>query len=213
MVMTPLAQMIPPLENGDRLSRAEFERRYAASPDVQKAELIEGRVFVASPLRFTPHAEPHSQMITWLGLYQALCPGTKIGIEPTVRLDEQNEPQPDGVLFRQKGNVQIDADGYLVGAPELVVEIAASTASYDLYEKKRVYERHGVKEYVVWRTFDGEIDWFVLEQGGYVTLLPDDQGIIRSQEFRGLWLNSRALLAGNMPEVLATLQAGISFVD
>jgi Uma2 family endonuclease len=205
--------MIPPLENGDRLSRAEFERRYAASPDVQKAELIEGRVFVASPLRFTPHAEPHSHLIGWLWTYKTWVGGVSLGIEPTVRLDEQNEPQPDGVLFRQKGNVQIDTDGYLVGAPELVVEIAASTASYDLYEKKRVYERHGVKEYIVWRTFDGEIDWFVLEKGRYVTLSPDDQGIIRSQEFRGLWLNSRALLAGNMPGVLQTLNEGIQLIN
>jgi hypothetical protein len=44
-------QDLPPLENGDRLTRPEFERRYAAAPHITKAELIEGIVYVASPLR------------------------------------------------------------------------------------------------------------------------------------------------------------------
>ena len=43
-----------PLENGDRLTRAEFERRYAAMPRLKKAELIEGIVYVPSPVRYSP---------------------------------------------------------------------------------------------------------------------------------------------------------------
>lgn len=57
---------VPPLENGDRLSRTEFERRYMAMPKLKKAELIEGIVYMASPLRFEPHAEPHADLMGWL---------------------------------------------------------------------------------------------------------------------------------------------------
>jgi Uma2 family endonuclease len=135
-----------------------------------------------------------------------------LGNEPTVRLDWDNEPQPDIVLFKLGGNAKIDEDGYISGAPELVVEISASTTSYDLHDKKRAYQRNGIKEYIVWRTFDREIDYFVWENGVYKTIEPDENGIIRSREFAGLWLNVASLLAGDMPTALKTLQAGIATI-
>jgi len=197
------------LENGDRLDRDEFERRYSAS-NIKKAELIEGIVHVASPLRFTSHGKPHSQIVGWLVTYQSMSSGLEVGIEPTVRLDPENEPQPDAVLFRLGGNSQIDDDGYITGSPELIVEIAASSVSYDLHSKKRAYERSGVREYIVWRTLESQLDWFVLENGVYRSLEPDADGIIRSQEFAGLWLNVSAILSSNMSAVLQTLQLGIN---
>lgn len=196
------------LENGDRLDREEFERRYTAS-NIKKAELIEGIVHVASPRHFILHSNPHSQIIGWLIAYQAATTGLEVGIEPTVRLDDTNEPQPDVILFRLGGNAQIDDDGYITGAPEFIAEIAASTASYDLHSKKNVYERHGVKEYLVWRTIDQEIDWFILENGTYKNLAPDASGIIKSQEFVGLWLNVEAILNNDISAVLKTLQIGL----
>jgi len=209
MVIVNSLSTLTILENGDRLDRDEFERRYTAS-NIKKAELIEGIVHLASPLRFTQHGEPHSQIIGWLITYQAAIAGLKVGIEPTVRLDEANEPQPDAVLFRLGGNAQIDADGYITGAPELIAEIAASTVSYDLHSKKNAYEQNGVKEYLVWRTIDQQIDWFILENGKYKNLEPDATGIIKSQEFAGLWLNVEALLNNDMSTVLKTLQAGLA---
>ena len=206
MVIANSPKIFTILENGDRLNRIEFERRYTAS-NIKKAELIEGLVHVASPLRFTPHAEPHARILTWLGTYQSIVAKLAVGIEPTVRLDEDNEPQPDAVLFRVGGNAQIDDDGYITGAPELVVEIAASTVSYDLHAKKRVYERNGVKEYIVWRTLDREIDWFILEDGKYEKLAPDDTGVIHSREFDGLRLNVKAILNGDMVVVLHSLRS------
>jgi hypothetical protein len=205
MTIANSAPTLTVLENGDRLNRIEFERLYTASK-IKKAELIEGLVYVASPLRFTPHAKPHSQIIGWLITYQTLVAGLEVGIEPTVRLDDDNEPQPDAVLFRLGGNAQVDMDGYITGALELIVEIAASTVSYDLHAKKRSYERNGVKEYIVWRTLDQQIDWFVLENGQYKNLAPDTAGIIHSIEFEGLRLNVSAILNGDMSIVLKTLQ-------
>lgn len=61
---------ILPLENGDRLSRIEFERRYQAMPELKKAELIEARVYIASPFRII-HGQPHAHIMTWLGVYCA----------------------------------------------------------------------------------------------------------------------------------------------
>jgi Uma2 family endonuclease len=209
MVIANSPSPVTILENGDRLGREEFERRYTAS-NIKKAELIEGIVHVASPLRFTSHGKPHSQIIGWLVTYQSMVTGLEVGVEPTVRLDDDNEPQPDAVLFRIGGNAQIDADGYITGAPKLIAEIAASTVSYDLYSKKRIYERNGVKEYIVWRTLDCQLDWFILENGEYQKLEPDDSGIIRSQEFEGLWLNVNAILQNDMSAVLKTLQTGIA---
>ncbi len=205
MVIANSAPTLTILENGDRLNRVEFERRYTAS-NIKKAELIEGLVYVATPVRFTTHAKPHAQIASWLGTYQAMKTDLKTGIEPTVRLDADNEPQPDAVLFRLGGNAQVDEDGYITGAPELIVEIAASTVSYDLHAKKRAYERNGVKEYIVWRALDQAIDWFVLENGKYVELAPDTAGIIHSREFEGLRLNVTAILNGDMSAVLKTLQ-------
>jgi Uma2 family endonuclease len=210
-----LGQLLP-LENGDFLTRQEFERRYQAMPNVKKAELIEGVVYMASPLRFEPHAEPHAKLITWLGVYYSATPGVRFGIEPTVRLDMENEPQPDGVLLLHEncgGQSRISNDGYVEGAPELIAEIAASSASYDLREKLRVYRRNQVQEYLVWQIYEKKMNWFRLKGGEYITLTPDDDRIIRSEVFPGLWLAIDALLSGQLAKVLAVLQEGIVSVE
>ncbi|MGL5083863.1 MAG: Uma2 family endonuclease [Microcoleaceae cyanobacterium] len=202
----------PPLENGDCLTYPEFERRYTAMPNLKKAELIEGIVYMASPLRFEPHAEPHADLMIWLGTYKVATPGVRLGDNPTVRLDLDNEPQPDAVLLidRQWGGQScLSSDGYIAGAPELVAEISASTATIDLRDKKRAYRRNGVKEYIVWQVSDRRLDWFFLEGGEYISLATDDS-VIQSRVFPGLWLAATALLAGEMSQVLTTLQTGLS---
>jgi len=204
---------LPPLESGDHLTRDEFERRYHAMPDLKKAELIEGVVYVASPLRFKLHARPHGHLITWLGGYEASSPGVKMGDNPTVRLDRDNEPQPDAVLLIDEaagGQSRLDGDGYIEGAPELVIEVAASSTANDLYDKKKVYRRNGVQEYIVWQVLDQKLDWFVLTEGRDYCLEPDESGIIHSEVFPGLWLAVSALLDGDMASVLATAQQGLN---
>lgn len=203
----PLA--IPPLENGDRLSRYEFERRYYTMHQV-KAELIEGIVYMPSPLRFRSHGKPHAYVITWLGFYQASTPGVELGDNPTVRLDADNEPQPDALLRIEGGQSVISQDDYVEGAPELIVEIAASSASIDLHDKLSVYRRNQVQEYLVWRVYEKQFDWFVLREGEYIQLEANAEGIMCSQIFPGLWLDKVALLSGNLARVLEVLQQGLS---
>ena len=209
-----LKTIIPPLENGDRLTRAEFERRYHEMSLVKKAELIEGMVYMPSPLRIKAHAEPHAYMMTWLGTYTATTPGVGVADNPTVRLDQDNEPQPDALLrIEQGGSSSISEDDYVEGAPELIVEIAASSASYDLHEKLKVYRRNQVSEYLVWRVYDGAFDWFVLQEEEYHQLQPNAQDILCSQIFPGLWLAKTALLKGDLATVLNTLQQGIATAE
>ncbi|WP_445631290.1 Uma2 family endonuclease [Nostoc sp. DSM 114167] len=208
---------IPPLENGDKLTRYEFERRYNATPNLKKAELIEGIVYIMpAALRFRSHGQPHGWILTCLGTYEAATPGVALGVEPTVRLDLDNEPQPDVVLLivpEAGGQTRLSEDDYIEGAPELVVEIAASSAAIDLHGKKQAYRRNGVKEYIVWQVLDQKLTWFSLEQGEYLELVPDNEGILRSRVFPGLWLAVTELLAGNMQGVLKVLQAGLQSAE
>lgn len=201
-----------PLENGDRLTRCEFERRYTARPDIRKAELIEGVVHVPSPVRARGHAGPVGVMTTWLVTYGASTPGVSVLVDATVRLDRDNEPQPD-VLLRMDseagGQSRLSADDYVEGPPELIVEVAASSAAYDLHDKLRVYRRNGVLEYVVWRVHDRAVDWFVLADDEYRPLVPDAHGVLHSPHFPGLRLAVDALLAGDVAGVLSALQAGL----
>lgn len=200
------------LENGDRLTRAEFERRYAAMPQLKKAELIEGVVYMAAALRYRRHGNPHSYLLAWISIYAAHTPGVEPADNTTVRLDGENEPQPDALLRLEEeygGQSRISEDDYIEGAPELIIEIAASTASYDLHDKLQAYQRNGVKEYLVWLVEDREFRWYILRDGGYVLQQPNELGVLQSGCFPGLWLAVSALLAGNMVEVLATQQAAL----
>jgi Uma2 family endonuclease len=202
-----------PLESGDRLTRAEFERRYHAMPHIKKAELIEGVVYVPSPVRSVSHAKPHGFMITWLGVYAAATPGVALNDNATVRLDLDNEPQPDALLRLEEhvgGHSRLSPDDYIEGAPELIAEIAASSAAYDVHDKLRAYRRNQVQEYLVWQVHEPRLDWWHLQEGAYVPLQADLEGIVRSMVFPGLWLATPALLAGQLAEVLAVLQAGLA---
>jgi Uma2 family endonuclease len=212
----PAEPFIPPLEPGDRLTRAEFERRYDAMPGLKKAELIEGVVYMPSPVRIRRHGQPHAQVITWLGTYQAATPGLLFADNASSRLDLDNEPQPDGLLMidpARGGQARISADDYVEGAPELVVEVASSSASYDLHTKLQVYRRNAVREYVVWRVLDRQVVWFALREGQFEPRAPDERGLHRSDVFAGLWLDPAALVRGDLATVLEVARQGLATAE
>jgi Uma2 family endonuclease len=203
---------IPPLKDGDHLTRAEFERRYAAMPNLKRAELIEGVVYVSSPVRQRDHGRQHSHFNFWLCAYEGSTPGVEVGDNSTVRLDIANMPQPDCLLFVQPehgGKVRIDEDGYIEGAPDLVAEVAASSIGLDLGSKLTAYRRNGVREYVVWKVLQRQIDWYVNRNEGFELLLPEPDGVLRSTVFPGLWLDPAALIRGDVYAVLALVQQGL----
>ena len=209
--MTTGTGRIPELCAGDRLTRDEFERRHEAMPQVKKAELIEGVVYMPSPVSHTRHGVPHALVSMWLSLYATDTPGTEVGDNSTVRLDLDNEPQPDLLLRVSKGgNTVLSREGYVEGAPELVVEVAASRVSYDLHVKLNAYRRNGVREYMVWRVAEEAVDWFILRGDEYAKLQDDPHRVLRSECFPGPWLHVPALLGHDGATLRATLQQGLA---
>lgn len=207
---TPYADS-PRLETGDRLDQATFHRLYEEMPADFKAELLQGTVIVPSPLR-TDHSKPHALVMTWLGVYHAATVGTDIFDNTTVLFPPDGEPQPDAALIIKPafGGQTREQDGYLAGAPELIVEVASSSVSYDLHAKYDAYQQQGVREYVVVVLKEREVRWFVLDAGRFVALPADADGIFRSRVFPGLWLDAAALLAGDARQMLEVVQRGIA---
>ena len=196
-----------PLESGDSLHSREFLRRYERMPRVKKAELIEGVVYMGSPVS-TNHAIPDGIIHGWLALYAAHHPSVQFMPNATVILDAENTVQPDALLRRlpeHGGLTRVNDDGYLAGPPELIVEVAASSASIDLRDKRRAYCRNGVREYLVWLVTEARLEWFCLEDDDYRPQLPDAQGVLHSRVFPGLRLPVAPLLAGDTAKVLAAL--------
>jgi Uma2 family endonuclease len=205
-----------PLEDGDHMDVAEFIRRWEALPEEWRAEhkrveLIEGVVRMP-PVSGGSHAQPQFDFLAFLGIYAWATPG-ELGCAPaSLILDEKNMPEPDAFLAihpKNGGRVKLDEKGYVIGIPELLVEIASSSVSYDLHTKKELYRQHGGKEYVVWRAKEKAIDWFTLQDGAFQqkTLI---EGIYKSEQFPGLWLAANALIAGDYGQVNQTLQQGIA---
>lgn len=207
----------PPLETGDRLTPKEFLRRYEAMPEVKKAELIEGVVYMPSPVNHKDHGGPHFNLIAWLGFYCTHTPGIDGGDNSTVKLKLGfNVPQPDGflrILREFGGQSRIDSDGYIIGSPEWIGEVSASSASYDLHDKLGAYQRNGVQEYVVWRVLDRAIDWFTLRGSRFKRLPLANDGYYKSRTFPGVWLDPNAIIRGDMLKVLDILQKGLGTPD
>jgi Uma2 family endonuclease len=200
-----------PLRNGEHLSRVEFERRWDATPEVSRAELIEGIVFMSPPITGT-HGSSHSRLFRYLDHYAEATPGVCSLLGTSLRLDNRNEFQPDCLLrvaAPPLARSSISADDYLEGAPELVAEVAVTSADYDAHEKREVYERMGIQEYLLWQVMDGRCDWLTLQDGKYNQLRPRADGISCSQVFPGLWIDLRGLLAGDGRRVAAALSRGL----
>jgi Uma2 family endonuclease len=204
------------LENGQSLTGDEFMRRYAAMPEVKKAELIEGIVFMGSPVRIDEHGKPDSLIQMWLGYYAVHTPGLEVGTNATLILDPPNRPQPDALLRLLSscgGQSGTSDDGYVFGAPELVAEVSSSSVSLDLRAKLEIYRRNGVREYLVWRVEEEGVSWFQLRGGQFELLAADSAGVFRSPLFPGLWLDTRDLLAMDGAQVLACLQASMNMAE
>ncbi|HLX60851.1 MAG TPA: Uma2 family endonuclease [Planctomycetota bacterium] len=208
---------IPPLENGATLDADEFVRRYKATPSwIKKAELIDGVVYMQTLVSSEWHAIPDGFIQACIGCYAMETPGVENLPNATIRLSSSYAPQPDGLLRVPReygGTTHFDKDGCIVGPVEFVAEIAASSVSIDLGRKLNLYRDTGIQEYFAWRTEDNLIDWFYLESGKYVPLVPDKEGIVRSRVFPGLWLDIGGILKRDRKRVMATLKRGLKSAE
>ncbi len=203
---------LPLVEAGDHLDQGTFHQRYKAMPPAFRAELIGGVVIVPSPLS-RGHGVYHALVMTWLGHYWIATPGTLTADNTTTILGDASEPQPDGVLIIEPaagGQTGLSEDDYTTGPPELIVEVASSSASIDLHAKRRDYEQAGVLEYAVVVLRQQVIRWFILQNGTYQEVSPDVDGIFRSRVFPGLWLHANALLQRDGVTVMEVLRQGLA---
>ena len=203
----------PVLHNGDTLGADEYLRRFCRMPEVKKAELIGGVVFVESRA-CVGHGAAASDLACWLGAYSIPTAGTQGSIRVTTLLDDDNVVQPDvtlAILPESGGRITYSSDGYHAGGAELLAEVAMNSAGFDAVMKPRLYLKHGVAEYVLWRVEDEAIDWWTLRDGDYAAIEPDPaDGLLKSAVYPGLWLDKPAMLRGDMPAVLAALQRGLA---
>jgi Uma2 family endonuclease len=198
-----LSREAPELENGAVMTQPEFHRAYSGCEGLARVELVEGIVYMPSPIKIEQHSRQQKLALRWLVAYEELHEGVEAMGPGTVILDSQNEPIPDVMLYRLRpGRFE---DGYLSGAPELIFEVANTSRSRDLHGKKRAYERNGVLEYIVWQTRDATLRWFALEAGRYRERHPDADGIIESTVFPGLRLDVAAMLRLDRQAVLAAV--------
>ncbi len=197
------------LQNGDRMTRAEFHAAYDQTPEDFQAELIEGIVYVASPLRRN-HGVQHVFLSALLGYYWSKTPGVEPGDNCSLFLSDDSEPQPDlylRILPEYGGQSRTTPADYVEGAPELLLEIAISTRSLDLHAKKRIYQRHGVKEYLVAVPLEEKLFWFDLEQNRDLELA---DGLVKSRQFPGLWIDPVSVWQQNHAAAMATLNQGLA---
>ena len=195
---------------GDRLRQPEFHRLYEQMPGV-KADLIGGIVYMASP-DSDPHAEDHSLMTTWTGVYAARVAWLTSLDNATFIASLDDEVQPDAAIALHPdhgGRSHVNDRNIREGVGELFVEVAYSSASYDLYEKFELYRREGVREYVVVEVKDRRTRWFTLENGGYAEAEPEG-GVFRSTQFPGLWLHAEGAAAPDAGAVLDSLAEGMA---
>ena len=200
------------LVDGARMDQKTFHALYLKTPETFKAELIGGVVHVASPVR-SWHGGPHITAAAWVHYYSAKTTGTDRFSDTTSILGNENEPQPDVALVIRPdygGTTRIDRDGYLHGAPELVVEVAVSSTAIDLHQKRGEYERAGVREYVVLLPEDESVRWFVRRRGRFVELDAGDDGIFRSEMFPGLWALPAAFYATDQSQLYSILDQGLA---
>lgn len=208
-------ERVPPLEAGDHLTRDEFLRRWEAQPEIKHAELIGGVVYMTSPISIERGAVARVRLAQadvggWLDVYSAFTAGTA-SERNTTSFILGDTPQPDLNLrlLPDSGGGSWVESGYLQGAPELLAEVCMSSASNDLHDKFELYQSAGIPEYLVVVMFEQEIRWHVLVDGRYQRLPPNADGLWRSRVFPGLWLDGKALLAGNLRQVLDRLQVGL----
>ncbi len=199
----------PRLDSGDRMDSDTFLAIYEQMPEGFRAQLVQGVVLVASPMT-ADHGGPNSDASLWLGYYRARTPGVRSYAATTIRIGPDNNPEPDGFLIilpECGGQARIE-DPYIVGAPELVVEVSYSSRAVDLHDKRAAYEAAGVREYVVVDLRDRVVHWLALRDGRFEEVATGEGGLHRSEVFPGLWLDPAALVEGDAARLLAAVERG-----
>lgn len=193
------------------MSQKRFHALYQMMPQDFRAELVDGIVFVCEPLGQS-HGRHHIRFSSLVDAYQSATPGVQAFDNTSVILGTHDEVQPDICLriHPERGGQSKDSsdNNYIVGAPELIIEIASSSYSIDLHMKKQRYQKAGVNEYIVLCLNPFALHWFCLKDGP--TIVSDRDGIKRSRVFPGLWVDENGMRNMDYEVTKRVLEEGIS---
>jgi Uma2 family endonuclease len=206
------------MHNGDKMSQREFSKIYSKLPEPYKAELVAGIVYEPPPPTLL-HSVGDLDLSALLRYYTAYTPGTQSGHDCSVILSDEDQVQPDSFLrvLPELGGQSANWRRKIKGAPELVAEVSFSSRSIDLHIKKERYAKFGVKEYIIFCVEPSLIQGLNLASGEMLPM--DENGVIRSEIFPGLWIDARSLSTGDYKSAFETLSLGLqssqhkAFVD
>lgn len=137
---------------------------YVTWPDDERWEIINGRAYDMSPAPLIKHQNIVGSFFIQLKLSpQNSC---YTGIAPTdIIFDKYNIVQPDVFVVCDKSKI---TEKNIQGAPDLVIEVlSSSTELKDRREKKNLYEKYGVKEYIVVFTERNYVERYQLVNNKY----------------------------------------------
>jgi Uma2 family endonuclease len=189
----------------DLISVEEF---YRLVPDGQKADLIEGVIYMASPDSL--RANELTLFISWLfkGFIEVRGIGGKVVFSRyACRLSESSAPEPD-VAYVRPERVGLVESGGMRGGPDIAVEVVSRESRHrDYDDTRRLYEEAGVAEYWIIDPVQQRVEFLVLEEDRYRLAPLEQNRLFRSRALSGFWIDVDWLLADPLPAATRCLEA------
>lgn len=147
-------------KNDKKLTYAD----YVTWPDDERWELIDGEAYNMTPAPSVRHQKIANNLNILLSTHPKKRAECFVGIAPTdVVFSDPDVVQPDVFVVCDEDKI---TEPNIQGAPDLIIEvISPNTALKDKREKKALYERYGVREYIILDPTDQYVERFVLEEG------------------------------------------------
>jgi len=174
--------------------------------DGQKADLIDGVIYMASP--DTPRNDEIGMFVAALMAMYASARdlGRVFGSRVSFVLSEQRAPEPDAA-FLAKSRLHVVEKTRVIGGPDIAVEIVSrDSRTRDYVEKRRLYEEAGVQEYWLIDPLQRRAEFYRLREGQYSLTAFEHNRIFRSEALAGFWLDVEWLFAEPAPNVYECLQ-------
>ena len=173
--------------------------------DDQKADLIDGVIYVASP-----ENTDSNLLFIWLGglislFVETFDLGEVFGLRVALRLDGKNSPEPD-ILFVRKSRLHLMRQGHIAGAADLAMEIVSPESVQRDYQMKRTqYERAGVEEYWIIDQMAEKVTLLRLGPNGKYREVRLKKSVLHSHVLPGFWLRPGWLWQQPRPKKLVVL--------
>lgn len=179
--------------------RYTFEEFCELVPDGQKADLIDGVIYVASPDNLDA-----GKLFLWLvfviyGYLEKRDLGELFGSRIAFRLSDYNSPEPD-LAFVLKKRLHLSRRGHFYGWPDLAIEIVSpDSVRRDYFDKLKLYEKYHVREYWIIDEIEHTVTVYRLDANGKYRQIHVRGGVLRSKVMKGFWLKTEWLWPETRP--------------